>query len=388
MSDAKSELKGLIKEIMGEETLKAAQEKQDAEFAKLKEENSALVAKMEEMSKGAGTKVNLESPTGEKVEFIYKGYDLRRQMVKYELPELQKESASKFIIDVIHGKTLNEDTGSAGGYLVPDEYENSVLALAALESVALRECQIFNVGRDVLKIPTQANKTSVNVAAYGTANTESEPSLGLVTLDMKRIGNYSLVYNDLLEDSFFDISSWITKLNAEAIGQSVDEYVFVGSSFTNCLYDCTTNLITLPASSGVDAISYEDFSEAISKLTDNKLAGAKWYFNKAITHYVRTEEDSQGRPIWVSPGADSPASIYGYPYMQVEELTASPATSGAFGVFGNLQHYALGVRKGITMQMNPYVSMKEGITQFICHTRMDGAMLFEPAFVLFKRSDT
>lgn len=386
MEDSTKELKGLIKEIMNEDELKKAQEAKDEDFARLVEENKELKLAEEARAKGEGIKVDLTAPAGEKVEFIYKGYDLRRQCLDLSIAdEDRKQRHAKFVVDMITKAAMTEESGAVGGYLVPDEYELDVMALARLSSVALRECRIFNVGRDVLKIPVELTGTDVDVQAFGSANTESEPTLSEITLDMKRIGNYSIVYNDLLEDSFFDIASWLTGLNAEAIGQKIDGYVFTGSSFTGDLYDLTTNVITVSGSNGSIAdISYSHFSEAISKLTDNKLTGAKFYFNKAVTHYVRTEKDSQNRPIWIDPTSTAPASLYGYPYVQVEKLTSAPSSGGAFGIFGNLKHYYLGVRKGMMMQRNPFLYMAEGKTQFICHTRLDGDVGIEPALAIFK----
>lgn len=390
MDDSVKELKGLMKEsfkeFMNENESEKFQAQRDEDYAKLLEENENLKAAEEARIESKGIKVDLTTPTGEKVDFIYKGYDLRRQCLDLSIAdEDRKQRHAKFMIDIVKSAAMTEETGAVGGYLVPDEYELDVMALARLKSVALRECQIFNVGRDTLKIPVELTGTSVDTQAFGTANSESEPTLSEITLDMKRIGNHSIVYNDLLEDSFFDIASWLTALNAEAIGQKIDEYVFTGSTFTGDLYDLTTNIITVSGSNGSIAdISYSHFSEALSKLTDNKLEGAKFYFNRAVTHYVRTERDSNGRPIWIDPTSTGPAHVYGYPYVQVEKLTAAPSAGGAFGVFGNLKHYYLGVRKGMTMQKNEYLYMAEGKTQFVCHNRVDGDCGIEPALVLFK----
>lgn len=381
MEDKRTELKGLLKELMDEESLKKNQAEQDENYAKLLEENTALKSAEEARKASPGTKVSLEVPGENKtVDFIYKGYDLRRQFQDFEAAdEDRKQRNAKFIIDSIQKAEMTESTHSE---FVPDEYELDLMALARLDSVALREARIFNISRDTLTIPIETAGTSVDVQAYGTANTQSEPTIDQIKLDMKRIGNFSICYNDLLEDSWFDISSWLTSLNAEAIGQSIDEYVFTGSSFTGDLFDLTTNIVTI--SGTIADISYDHFSQAIAKFPDNKLNGMKFYMNKAATHYIRTETDTAGRLIWTSPTAGNPGAIYGYPYVQVEKLPSAPSAGDAFGVFGNLKHYYLGIRKGIEMQVNPYKYMAEGKTQFICHTRLDGDVGLEAAMGLFK----
>lgn len=379
--DSKNEIKGLLREMMNEDALKKNQADQDEKYAALLEENVAFKAAEEKRLASPGTKVSLEVPGETKtVDFIYKGYDLRRQCQDLSIADDdRKDRHAKFLIDMIQKADMTESTHAE---FVPDEYELDLMALARLESVALRECRIFNVSRDVLVIPIETAGQTVDVQAYGTANTQSEPTIDQIKLDMKRIGNFSICYNDLLEDSWFDISSWLTGLNAEAIGQAIDEYVFTGSSFTGDLFDLTTNIVTI--SGTIADISYEHFSESISKLTDNKLNGMKFYMNKAATHYIRTETDDDGRLIWTAPTAGNPATIYGFPYVQVEKLPSAPSAGDAFGVFGNLKYYYLGVRKGIEMQVNPYKYMAEGKTQFICHTRLDGDVGLEAAMGLFK----
>lgn len=382
--DSKTELKNLVREMMDEDALKKNQDEMEEKYAKLLEQNTELKAAEEARIAAPAKKVSLEVPgSDKKVDFLYKGFDLRRQGLDIEIadPEV-KDTASKFIIDMFQKDMTSGST--TGGILVPDEFSDVIMSLARVNSVALRECKIFNISRDTLKIPVEATGTTMNVEAFGTANTQSEPTLTEVTLAPKRIGNYSVINEDLASDSVFDILSWISSLNAEAIAKSIDQYVFTGAEFTGDLFDCTTNSVTVTGT--IADVSYAHFSEAISQLTDNKLAGAKFYMNRAATHYIRTETDTAGRLIWTPPSQGNPATIYGYPYVQVEKLPGAPTAGNAFGVFGNLNHYYLAVRRGLKMTVNPYILMKEGQIQIVSYGRFDGDVGIESALSLFKLS--
>ena len=381
--EAKEELKGLIKSLMDED--KAAQKaaEKDEAYAKLLEENKELKAAEEARKNSPGKEVKLLDAQGKAVDFVYKGYDLRNQCADIGIAsEDTKDLIAKFTIDMITKASLNE--GNTGAYAVPDEYESTLFALARLQSIALNECRIFNISRDVLKIPTEASGMSLDAQASGTANVESDPTLGQVVLNMKRVGNYTEIYNDLLEDSVFDISSWIAAMNAEALGQTIDDNVFgsTGTVFSgNALADAGTSVTVGTSTSHISDVSYTHFSEAVASLSAKSITGSKFYLNRLGMHYIRTEKDSNNRPIYTLPTADNSGLIYGFPVKSVETITGAPATTAPFVLFGNLKNYALGIRKGLTMQVNPYVKMKEDITQFIMHARMDGDCLADNAFV-------
>jgi HK97 family phage major capsid protein len=121
---------------------------------------------------------------------------------------------------------------------------------------------------------------------------------------------------------------------------------------------------------------------AISKLESIRAVGAKFYFNKALGHYVRIMKDDADRLIYQMPTAGNPGQIYGFPAVMVPKMTAAPTAGGQAFVFGNLNKgYALGIRRGMTMKVNPFILMKEHQTQFIVSGRLDGSIALAGALV-------
>lgn len=381
------ELAGMIVETMDarqQAEVKEAKEQTAAEIAQLKEQNKELAAAVEEMKKAAGKKVNLIIP-GEGItkEFIYKGYDLREQMQKFDMPNDRKERHAKFLIDLINKTAMTEASAGGGGYLVPDEYEMDLQALARLQSIALQDCRIWNMGTDTLRIPAENGAVTVDWAsAEADPNNASEPTVTEIVLATKRLGAYSTTSNELLEDSAIDITGWLTELFAEAQGQEIDNQVFNGTTFTSDLHGgCGT---TISGVTAISSLTFTQFSNAIAQLEEVRAVGAKFYFNKSVAHYVRTMVDASNRLIYQMPTAGNPGNIYGYPAVQVPKMTAAPTAGQQVFVFGNLQKgYALGRRRGMTMSVNPYILMKEHQTQFINSSRWDGAIALSGALVEF-----
>jgi HK97 family phage major capsid protein len=363
--------------------VKEGSEQALAEIAKMKEENKALASMVEEMKKSVGKPVSLIVPTGGTETFIYKGYDLRNQMQRFDIPNERKELHSKFLIDMIKKTALTEASAGGGGYTVPDQYDMDLQTLARLSSIALQECRIWNMTGDVLRIPAEGAAVTVDWAsAEADPNNQSEPTFTEIALSTKRLGAYSIASNELLEDSAIDITGYLTEVFSEAQGQELDNQVFNGTTFTSDLHGgCGT---TISGAASISALTFTHFSNAIAQLEEVRAVGAKFYFNKSVAHYVRTMIDASNRLIYQFPTAGNPGQIYGFPAVQVPKMTAAPTSGQQTFVFGNLyKGYALGKRRGMTMSVNPYILMKENQTQFVCNSRWDGAIALSGALVEF-----
>jgi len=381
--DKVKELAGLVAEELGLKGVKEVQEaqkKNDEEITKLKENNAELKATIE---KAEGKKVDLTVPgKNTKKTFIYKGYDVKRQCMKLALPPMdveRREGHAKFVIDMFHSKALTES--NTGQHLVPVEYEDDVLALATLSSVALQDARIITVGTNSFKYPALLARPSVDHQAFGTANTNSEQTYKMLTFTIdKRIGDYQEIYNDLLEDSVFDITSHSMNLIAEAIGQEVDSQVFNGTEFTTYLLGSAGKTIDCTGAD-INVITYDNLVDAVYGAEIERAINPKWYFHKNVMAAVMKLKDTTGDPIFQRNIAGAPnGTILGYPVRLVSAMPSAPAATEEFAIFGDLKYYVIAQRQGMIFQVNPYVKMKEGVTQFIGYARYDGNVGASSAF--------
>lgn len=380
--DYRTELKGIIKELLDDKTNTKNEEIIDTneeKMAKLLEDNADMKEKMEKLLT-TSTEKTVIVPEMDATTTLYKGYDLLAQGETLTIKdESKKERIAKFLIDTVT-KTMNEGTTTAGGHLVPEEYQVELLGFARETSVALQDCRVMPMSRDVMKFPRENGGVSVNWAATETtANVLTEPTVSMVTLSTERMGAYVPVTNDLLEDSAFDIVSFLTGLFAEAVGQELDNQVFNGTPFASVL-DGAGSTITISGTTFA-SVDHEDFSLAIAELSDIKLSGAKFYMNKAIKHYIRILKDGSDRLIYTLPSGIIPANIYEIPVRTVEKMVGTTAAATSFILLGNLKNYILGKRRGMTIKANPYILMKENTTQFVVSSRWDGQIGLAGGFV-------
>jgi len=218
----------------------------------------------------------------------------REAFAKYMITCIKASRGNRIAQEQMEGlqvKTnMTEGTDATVGYLVNDEYANEILAFARLTSVALRDCRIMPMGTDIKKIPAESSSVTVAWKTETTAVAQTNPTLAQVTLTAKKLGAYATCTNELLEDSAFDVVSWLSSQFAEALGQEIDNEVFQGDG-TGCGVSGLTTAacgysVTLAGS--ISTITGTKLSEMITKLGPNKRAGAKFYVNKGVFHYIRT----------------------------------------------------------------------------------------------------
>lgn len=421
-------LKSLLKEISGElkQEVKEQLEERDA---KLQEKFGNLEEHIKSLGVPTVTSpapVDITLPTAEGKEIkkrVYSGYSLDLQGKELsemlERPDLSpylkhqcaikdqafRDRFSTYMIDVIQAKfgnpeaqrnlwaasqaakAMSEGSAGDGGYLVPDEYTAEILAFARLNSVALQECRIWPMTSDVKRIPAESANVAVAWNTESTAASATSPTITEVVLTAKKLDAYTSVSNELLQDSMVDIVSWLTSQFSEAIGQAIDSAVFSGtgvpcSGLCQGSPSCTNSVVMGTGLTNFSSITGSHLSEMIAKLAENRSAGAKFYMNKLIVHYLRIFADTATRYQWGTMSTADPNTVWGYPYRSVEVMPSTTAVSRAFVIYGNLRYFCIGRRlQSMTLEVDPYGRFLESDTRFKIVNRFGLASGLPAAFV-------
>jgi HK97 family phage major capsid protein len=389
MENKKEELKGLLKEVITDvvgkdiDKIKADAELQKEHNTKVLEANKELKAQLDLLqNKG----VTLRQNTGDH-KYIFKGYDVARPARNFSMdcPKEVGDEVSKYFI-----KALTE--ANTGAYAVPVEYSNALLGLAELSSVALAKATIYSLGTNSLKIPIKADRATVDHQAFGTANADSAITLGQLTFTIdKRIGDYTSIYNDVLADQNFDVvGQLIEPLVAEAIGQEMDNQMFQGSEFTTTVYSTGLNAVTVSGSVAIAAaITYANLVTTAYYIELERGLQPQWFMPRGALKDVVALTDTYGLPIFNPvPISGSPTgTLLGYPINITPAISNTPATAAMRLCFGDAKKYIIALRQGVVFQVNPYVQMREGITQFVGYARADGNLVHANCFAKIRRVD-
>lgn len=142
-------------------------------------------------------------------------------------------------------KTLEEDSGAAGGYLVPEDYRTDLLQMAAMASQVVPLVRRIPVtvdagswpALDQFAAPTAgvgetafAAGAAVDVTAEGgTLPTDNDPSFEEIQWRVHKVGDIVPVTNELNDDSPQSIEALLRSLFGVAIAAKEEYFIFRGT---------------------------------------------------------------------------------------------------------------------------------------------------------------
>ena len=280
---------------------------------------------------------------------------------------------------VLNALQIGDD--SEGGYLVPDEYERTLID-------ALQEENMFRQLANIIRSESGDRKIPV-VASHGTASwideegiyPESDDTFAQLTIGAHKLGTMIKVSEELLNDSVFDLESYITREFARRIGTKEEEAFFLGDGVgkpLGILADAGGAQLGATANSAT-AITGDDLIDLYYALRTPYRKGAVWVMNDATVKAVRKLKDSTGQYLW-QPGlrAGETDLILGKPvrtsaYMPVPEAGAKTIA------FGEFSYYWIADRQGRSFKRLNELFAATGQVGFLATERVDGKLILPEA---------
>lgn len=393
-------LRGLLREQIQEEfgskvdELREKAAEQEETNAKLLEANKDLKAQYDAWQDKS---FKLAQNTGEH-KYIFKGYDTTRPTRNYRIDCSRDvgEEAAKQMLSMICKKAgvVRKDltTANTGAYAVPVEYGDSLLGLAELQSYALSRCRVIRYPGEVMYLPVKNTRATVDAQAFGTANAGAALDLARLTFTIdKRVGGYETIYNNVLRQENFDVvGELVEPMLAEGIGQNFDGEMFKKTEFTTDITAGGTEGATFSGTIGDTSITYLKLIDVEAEVEQERGVNPEWVMPRGVFKYVRKLRDDNGLPLWErAMEAPAKATLFGYPLHIVgtSAISATPANGTIALAFGDPKRYIIAINQDMMFEINPYVEMKEGKTQFIMHATADGNIEAATAWAYYKRSD-
>lgn len=298
-----------------------------------------------------------------------------------------KEYIAKVLENDLVAKTaMNEATTTQGGFLVPTEYQWDLIMLSRDKTWALQECSVVQMGTNDLRLPTETALATVAWNTEGNAAGESEPTVGQVQLTAKKLDAYAIVSNELLQDSYVDVSGMLSNQFSYGISLELDNQVLngdgtkLGSGVLTAAAGFSV-IMTGSGSGSFSSISADNLSLAAESVDEMYAPNGRFVYNKLIQHYIRTLKDSQGRYVYANPGNGVPGTIWEYPRIVSSKGPKTTAVSTAFVGFGDFKYYYIGRRVGAMMlEVDPYGLFTAGQTRYRVITRWAGKIAQANAF--------
>lgn len=243
----------------------------------------------------------------------------------------------------IQTKAHLETVNSQGGFLVPEEFSNTLISLREQYGVLRRNAKIEPMTSDTKRIPKRSATLSASFVGEATAGSETTQTFQQVNLVAKKLMVLTTISNELNEDSLINLGDSVAGEVAYAFAKKEDECGFLGDGSSTYggivglihgINNVSSNasIYTCPANKDEPGdIVLSDINKLMAKLPAYAdTPRTKFYMHKSIFHFVAEALTAAGggntrRELL---GEKFIPSLFGYP---VEFTQVMPSSSTADG---------------------------------------------------------
>ena len=276
---------------------------------------------------------------------------------------------------------LQEGTDSEGGYLVPDEYERTLVEALEEENVFRQLAKVIRTSSGDRKIPVVATKGTASWIDEEGAYTESDDSFGQVSIGAYKVGTMIKVSEELLNDSVFDLESYIAKEFARRIGAKEEEAFFTGDGSGKPLgiLAATGGAETGVTATSSTAVTADELMDLFYSLKSPYRKKAVWVLNDSTIKAVRKLKDSTGQYLWQpSLVAGTPDTLLGRPVKTSAYMPVIAAGAKTIA-FGDFSYYWIADRQGRSFKRLNELYAANGQVGFLGSQRLDGKLVLSEA---------
>ena len=276
---------------------------------------------------------------------------------------------------------LQEGTDSEGGYLVPDEYERTLVEALEEENVFRQLAKVIRTSSGDRNIPVVAAKGTASWIDEEGAYTESDDSFGQVSIGAYKVGTMIKVSEELLNDSVFDLESYIAKEFARRIGAKEEEAFFTGDGSGKPLgiLAATGGAETGVTAASSTAVTADELMDLFYSLKSPYRKKAVWVLNDSTIKAVRKLKDSTGQYLWQpSLVAGTPDTLLGRPVKTSAYMPVIAAGAKTIA-FGDFSYYWIADRQGRSFKRLNELYAANGQVGFLGSQRVDGKLVLSEA---------
>ena len=276
---------------------------------------------------------------------------------------------------------LQIGTDSEGGYLVPDEYERTLVEALEEENIFRQMAKVIKTSSGDRKIPVVASKGTASWIDEEGAYPESDDSFGQVSIGAYKLGTMIKVSEELLNDSVFDLQSYISREFARRIGAKEEEAFFTGDGKGKPLgvLAATGGAETGVTAASATAVTADELMDLYYSLKSPYRKKSVWVLNDSTIKAIRKLKDNNGQYLWQpSLAAGTPDMILGRPIKTSAYMPIMAAGAKTIA-FGDFSYYWIADRQGRSFKRLNELFAASGQVGFLASQRVDGKMILAEA---------
>ena len=278
--------------------------------------------------------------------------------------------------------TLAIGAGATGGTTIAEGFlprlERALLAFGNVRGVSTVIRTQTGASLPMPTVNDTTNKGAIVAEANTAATAQADPEMqfGSVTLDAYKYSSRLVkISAELLEDSEFDLASFLGAALGERLARIGNEHFTVGTGTAQ------PNGVVTASAAGVTAgsatvIDDDDLVDLFHSLDPAYRANARWMFADGVASKLRKIKDADGNSIW-QPGltAGNPDMILGKPVTINQDMDGVPATGDPVILFGDFSKYHVREVREIRMRRLVERYADEDVEGFVAFMRTDADLL-------------
>lgn len=280
---------------------------------------------------------------------------------------------------------LQVGTDSEGGYLVPDEFERKLIEVLEEENIFRQMATVIKTSSGDRKIPIVTSKGDAVWMDEEEQYTLSDETFGQASLSAFKLGTAIKISEELLNDSVFDLPSYIAREFARRIGAKEEEAFFIGNGTgkPTGIFNATGGASDGATTAGA-SITFDDVMELFYSLRSPYRKKAVWVLNDSTVKALRKLKDGNGNYIWQpSVSAGVPDTILNRPYKTSSYVPEIKAGAKCMA-FGDFSYYWIADRSGRTFKRLNELFAMTGQVGFLAMERLDGKLILPEAIKTLK----
>ena len=276
---------------------------------------------------------------------------------------------------------LQVGVDSEGGYLVPDEFENTLVQSLGQKRIVREHAYVFQTNSGSHKIPVVTNKGTASWIDEEGGIPEGDDTFGQQTIGVHKVGTIIKVSEELLNDAAFDLEGYFSAEFARRIGNKEEDAFFNGDGIGKPLGVLAANggaEVGVTAASAT-AITAEEVISLFYSLEAPYRENAIWVFNDATMAAIRKLKGNDGQFLWQKALHEGDHEtllgkpVFTSPFMPEIAAGAKPI------LFGDFNFYWIGDRQGVTFKRLNERYADTGQVGFLATKRVDAKLILPEA---------
>lgn len=194
---------------------------------------------------------------------------------------------------------LSEGVDADGGYLVPVEFERTLVKGLQETNIVRSIAKSFSSSAERKIAVAASTSTAVWVPENGTIP-ESSVTFGQKTLDAFKLTDLIKVSTELLSDSMFDLETYLAEEFARALGVAEEEAFIKGNGTgkPTGIFDASNGGTIGATTAGATAIAFDDIVNLVYALKSPYRRNAAFLTHDTTVAALRKLKDTNGQYLW------------------------------------------------------------------------------------------